>query len=93
MFNHKGHCLFNVLFLFIQPMPQQQEKKTAKEWFKDLPFQQNINALRNTPYHQLDVMHYTLQDALRRSFIWDDTKEGFQYWSEIYNRIVLNNSK
>lgn len=61
--------------------------KTIKEWFDQLPQPQRHEAINNvinqhSPEH-LTANTFSLSNALRISFSWEDTDEGFLYWFKI----------
>lgn len=64
--------------------------KTIKKWFLDtLPEDIAKLAIKNTPEKDIEKEKECFEDALYESFIWDDTEEGFEYWSNIdiqYNK-------
>mgnify|MGYP003589714177 CR=1 FL=1 len=38
----------------------------------------------------LDYEGYTTSEIVDQAFIWQDTPEGEEYWSKIYNELVEN---
>lgn len=58
-------------------------KKTALEWFNTIEnLEARESAISNTK--RLDKRFNSLQGALLESFIWQKTKEGYKFWSEIH---------
>lgn len=62
--------------------------KTAKEWFKDLPFPANLRAFMNLEEGTTGLYH-SLEEALS-DFIWENSPEGQEYWKNIYKSLSTN---
>jgi hypothetical protein len=60
-------------------------KKTAKEWFEQLPEPYRTQALENcTAKGEED----SLSEAIFGGFIWSLTPQGYGYWSDIKLRAI-----
>ena len=61
--------------------------KTIKEWLKELPEPYRSEAIENTDSSRLVYKTSMVKDtatALKTAFAWNETKEGFVYWMELY---------
>lgn len=58
-------------------------KKTAREWFAELPPHIEKLALANASEENLSEKHRDLEDTLRSSFVWGTTPEGHDFWENI----------
>lgn len=61
--------------------------KKGVEWFNDMPADLRLAYLANITDDQLDYV-YNMQfenfaSFLSKSFIWDRTPQGFDYWLEV----------
>lgn len=66
--------------------------KTIREWLEELPEPYRSQALENAmKYNPTDIdktpIYQTLTCALRESFIWGQTEQGYKYWSDIENTL------
>jgi hypothetical protein len=71
-------------------------EKTAREWLMELKPEhrdlaiKNVNKLKTYPKiflnNKYDSLHFTLIGA----FAWINSKQGHEYWSEIYSQIFSN---
>lgn len=68
----------------ISKMPERVEK-TIREWFMELPTGLRERAIENTKCP--DKIRGSLQGAIHSGFIWNNTKEGHDFWSDIYNKL------
>ncbi len=61
-------------------------KLTIKEWYQHLPDPYQKQALNNLEERQTDKVVYSMHEALRLGFWWEDspTSQGEEYWREIY---------
>lgn len=60
--------------------------KTTREWYNELPNDIKIKALANTKWTTIDSSDASLPQALLGAFVWSDTPEGMDYWSEVYDK-------
>lgn len=58
--------------------------KTIKQWFETLPTPANRRAIYNAHQSVLDTYEPNLHTALKRGFVWNYSREGQQYWNDIY---------
>ena len=61
--------------------------KTTREWYNELPNDIKIKALANTKWTTIDSSDASLSQALLSAFVWADTPEGMDYWSEVYDKV------
>jgi len=61
--------------------------KTTREWYNELPNDIKIKALANTKWTTIDSNDASLSTALLAAFVWADTPEGIDYWSEVYDKV------
>jgi hypothetical protein len=62
--------------------------KTIEEWFTDyLPADIAALAIRNTDDILLSVEMSSLSKAIRDSFVWYSTPQGFQFWREVFEDV------
>ena len=59
-----------------------------KKWFLELPDGYRELALANldSPDAECD----SLEDAIYLGFTWDESKEGFAFWCEVYEHCQIN---
>ena len=57
--------------------------KTIREHFEQLPEPYRTEAIENTKYDILGITEYSIADALLSAFTWDNTKQGYMYWSNL----------
>ena len=62
-------------------------KKTAKEWFAQLPEPIRSQAVANSKC--LDAIHSTLSGCLFANFAWTKTPQLESYWYDIHRRAEL----
>jgi hypothetical protein len=69
------------------------EKQALKEWLKLLPLQKRLQALENIRRRDsfqgyFDSLNYYLNKSstLRGSFIFQNTRQGHEYWVNIDNK-------
>ncbi len=60
--------------------------RTIKDWFNDLPEEERVKALANTPEEDLKIEKQCLSEAIAGAFIWTDVPENNEYWNTIYRR-------
>lgn len=61
-------------------------EKTAIEWFSDLPSPIKELAIENSSNIAKENGLYTsLCEALVRYFVWEDTKQGHDFWGLVYD--------
>lgn len=58
--------------------------RTYRQWFETLPAPANIRAIKNADQCLLDTYELNLHTALKRGFVWNYSREGQQYWHNIY---------
>lgn len=63
---------------------KQNRFKTVIEHFNTFPEPYKSQAIENAEKHFLHTTNKTACDALMQSFVWDKTKEGFEYWETFY---------
>lgn len=70
-------------------------KKSAKEWFYQLYEPYRNKAINNSSENMLKTKRESLKDAIKNSFKWTDTREGWDYWESIYKSsdLISNNKK
>lgn len=61
--------------------------KTVRQHFESLPEPYRQQAIDNTSKYYLEYEELSLDLALKRCFIWDNTEQGFDYWNEFYNNM------
>ena len=61
--------------------------KTVKEWFNELPDGYRELALKNlnNPEYEAKTMH----DAISGGFLWLDTNEGRDFWTELESHYMI----
>lgn len=59
--------------------------RTTKEWLELLPKPIRVRALSFTKH--LDISENTLRGAMLGMFVWEKSKEGAKYWSEVSNAV------
>lgn len=68
-------------------------KLTIPEWLDKLPDDYKEKAIKNYQYDNAehDNSKLTLQsDALKSAFAWRKSPEGYNYWQNIYNALVIS---
>jgi len=60
--------------------------KKAIEWFNQLPEPERTNAINNIKPDLLEYEFPNFIKAISGAFTWRSTKQGFDYWRDIYNR-------
>lgn len=63
-------------------------KKTAREWFAELPQPTREKALANTGEKSLRSKCKSLADAIIESFGWIESPEGGTFWSNVYDEVL-----
>lgn len=71
------------------------ERKTAREWFEELPPRLCKLAKDNTTNNwktprKLDEEYDSVRDALLFSFVWQKTKHNFSFWNDIDHALATN---
>jgi hypothetical protein len=67
------------------------EGKTIAEWLAELEEPYKSQSLQNdeySPYRTVagdERKHLTIKKALLSAFVWDETKEGDEYWREFHD--------
>lgn len=65
--------------------------KTIKTWFKKLEEPYRTQAIINTTQSLLSVKVGLLSDALGGAFGWERTKEGYDYWNKLNEKLLNEN--
>lgn len=60
---------------------------TILECLRAMQYPYSYNAIRNTPDWAYTHTCSSISSALKKSFLWDKTPEGFEYWSDYYNKL------
>lgn len=63
-------------------------KKTAREWFAELPQPTREKALANTDKISLLLKYKSLDEALTGSFYWHESPEGDTFWCNVCNKVL-----
>lgn len=58
--------------------------ETIEYYLKQLPKEVSEKALANTSDERLTLLSKGVSDALSLAFSWDRSKEGHEYWSDVY---------
>ena len=66
---------------------EKQFKKTIGEWLIELTEPYRTQALVNTSSFRKSEMEISLKEAVHGAFPWYDSKEGSQYWSNVYDNL------
>ena len=62
--------------------------KTTREWIEDLDEPYRSEAIKNTPIKVLKLKeHISQSKALLDAFVWEDTPQGHDYWSDLHELI------
>jgi hypothetical protein len=63
--------------------------KTVRDWLKDYEWfpQVEHNANSQNDGRALDVERRSAGTALFSAFVWDDSEEGFDFWSNIHENL------
>jgi hypothetical protein len=62
--------------------------KTVEQWLNELPKGLRKKAFENLLRDCKDDKETSMASALRKAFGWAHTKEGFEFWLNIYNKYV-----
>ena len=75
-------------------------KKTALEWFNELPEPYKSQAIENATNYShggdgdsdvnLSMEHYFMSDAITSSIHWSSTPQGHDYWNRLYDQYVAS---
>jgi len=61
--------------------------RKGKDWYEDMPLDIQIVYLENITDDQLDIVYdmyfENFSAFLSESFIWKDTKEGYDFWLNV----------
>ena len=61
---------------------------TIEEWFTNhLPADIGALAIRNTDDSLLSIEISSLSKAIRDSFVWLETPQGFEFWRELFEGV------
>lgn len=63
-------------------------KKTAREWFAELPQPTREKALANTGEISLLLKYESLDKALIQSFDWSESPEGDTFWCNVHDEVL-----
>jgi len=64
--------------------------KTTKQWLESLNEPYKSEALSNMIKGVSDAKVKTMSEALLTAFPWNHTKQGFQYWDELFRQAIKN---
>lgn len=64
------------------------EGKTAREWFESIPPAMRKDILRITPKEKLKVKYDCLSEAIKHSFLWEESRLGYIYWERMYSKLA-----
>ena len=71
-----------------------EQKKSIREWLKELPEEHRTKAQINyeeqrmqLPDEAPELMVSSAKSALKGSFIWENSPEGFDYWEKVFNEL------
>lgn len=64
------------------------EEKTIKQWLKTLKEPYKTKAIQQTDKHILDSKAKDLITSLYCMFDWDNSFEGYEYWSDLASSLV-----
>ena len=65
-------------------------EKTIEQWFQELPEPYRTKALENCKSPNDNEVVETLSTAIAVGFLWQDTPEGEDYWSEVNETLVAD---
>lgn len=75
-------------------------KKTALEWFNELPEPYKSQAIENATNYShsddvdseitLSMQHYFMSEAITSSIHWSITPQGHQYWNDLYDEYIIS---
>lgn len=60
-----------------------QKEKTIKDWLNTLKEPYKSKALSNVQKEVINVKAISIVKALRQSFDWDNSNEGWEYWNDL----------
>ena len=64
--------------------------KTVKQWLKTLPTEQKNKALNNLTSKSIgNLSSDKASNALLIAFSWKDAPEGFEYWDNAWEALLL----
>lgn len=61
--------------------------KTIREWLAGLPGEYGKRALANMEEKQASAVEYDAATALIEAFNWEESPEGFDFWSGVYDSL------
>ena len=59
------------------------EEKTVKQWLNTLKEPYKSKALNNLQKEVINVKVISISKALKQSFNWDNSQEGWEYWNDL----------
>jgi hypothetical protein len=59
------------------------EEKTVKDWLNTLKEPYKSKALNNLQKEVINVKVISISKALKQSFDWDNSQEGWEYWNDL----------
>ena len=59
------------------------EEKTVKQWLNTLKEPYKSKALNNLQKEVINVKVISISKALKQSFDWDNSQEGWEYWNDL----------
>lgn len=64
-----------------------QKEKKIKDWLKCLNNPYKKQAITNLDTNLKEVKVNSICEALAVGFSWEQSKEGLEYWEEVYERL------
>jgi len=64
-------------------LPHAPQSKTVLEWLHMLPEPYRSRAIANANENNAELKRFTLQYAIQTAFVWENSPEGHDYWSEV----------
>lgn len=65
--------------------------KTFRELFEELDEPYRSQAIENAENNEIDIdeaMTYNVRNALNAGFVWANTDQGHEYWSELDAKLI-----
>lgn len=69
-----------------------QQPKTVEQRLQELPEPQRTQALTNAPMSNKVAIpdeDEELSSVLQGAFNWDKTPEGFKYWANVFDNLIV----
>ena len=61
--------------------------KTILEWLQELPEPYRSESIDNVTKAKRMEKRKCLEDALLSAFLWEETKQGWEYWDNLHTKI------